>query len=148
MLFRSSISGIPQERLRQKAIRQSEKLLPRRERNAAILARTPYAFVFADGSLVFHNPHCKGLLAAKQIHGTMSYEKVAQKRRPCKLCNPVPKPPENSRSHRKGISVMLITGQVRQLPRKHCVGYCHYRGHRSEERRVGKECRSRWSPYH
>ena len=22
------------------------------------------------------------------------------------------------------------------------------RGHRSEERRVGKECRSRWSPYH
>ena len=23
-----------------------------------------------------------------------------------------------------------------------------YYGHRSEERRVGKECRSRWSPYH
>ena len=23
-----------------------------------------------------------------------------------------------------------------------------YRAHRSEERRVGKECRSRWSPYH
>src|SRR2546422_2387061 len=23
-----------------------------------------------------------------------------------------------------------------------------YREHRSEERRVGKECRSRWSPYH
>src|ERR1039458_10455336 len=26
---------------------------------------------------------------------------------------------------------------------KHCQA-----GHRSEERRVGKECRSRWSPYH
>ena len=27
---------------------------------------------------------------------------------------------------------------------------CGYRGYviRSEERRVGKECRSRWSPYH
>src|SRR2546429_8559180 len=24
----------------------------------------------------------------------------------------------------------------------------HHRGARSEERRVGKECRSRWSPYH
>src|SRR5256886_7528251 len=24
----------------------------------------------------------------------------------------------------------------------------HYDGSRSEERRVGKECRSRWSPYH
>src|SRR2546427_10726947 len=23
-----------------------------------------------------------------------------------------------------------------------------YQAHRSEERRVGKECRSRWSPYH
>ena len=24
----------------------------------------------------------------------------------------------------------------------------HHDKHRSEERRVGKECRSRWSPYH
>src|SRR5690242_5489528 len=28
-----------------------------------------------------------------------------------------------------------------------CVLHCFFRG-RSEERRVGKECRSRWSPYH
>ena len=29
-----------------------------------------------------------------------------------------------------------------------CTGTaCHVRGARSEERRVGKECRSRWSPY-
>ena len=26
--------------------------------------------------------------------------------------------------------------------------YLLYRKNRSEERRVGKECRSRWSPYH
>ena len=26
--------------------------------------------------------------------------------------------------------------------------YEDLREHRSEERRVGKECRSRWSPYH
>ena len=25
---------------------------------------------------------------------------------------------------------------------------CSIEGYRSEERRVGKECRSRWSPYH
>ena len=25
---------------------------------------------------------------------------------------------------------------------------CDFEGARSEERRVGKECRSRWSPYH
>ena len=28
------------------------------------------------------------------------------------------------------------------------VKYVFVAGHRSEERRVGKECRSRWSPYH
>ena len=34
-----------------------------------------------------------------------------------------------------------------------CINVCIFRGFlpnafRSEERRVGKECRSRWSPYH
>ena len=28
------------------------------------------------------------------------------------------------------------------------LGHILYVAHRSEERRVGKECRSRWSPYH
>ena len=28
------------------------------------------------------------------------------------------------------------------------AGHYEYVGIRSEERRVGKECRSRWSPYH
>ena len=28
------------------------------------------------------------------------------------------------------------------------TGIEHNQEHRSEERRVGKECRSRWSPYH
>ena len=28
------------------------------------------------------------------------------------------------------------------------VAYLEEKGIRSEERRVGKECRSRWSPYH
>ena len=30
----------------------------------------------------------------------------------------------------------------------HIVGLLGPNGSRSEERRVGKECRSRWSPYH
>src|SRR3989449_1884316 len=28
------------------------------------------------------------------------------------------------------------------------IVFCGHRAGRSEERRVGKECRSRWSPYH
>src|SRR5256885_9813933 len=31
---------------------------------------------------------------------------------------------------------------------EHVAGERQRRGQRSEERRVGKECRSRWSPYH
>ena len=30
----------------------------------------------------------------------------------------------------------------------HIMKEYSYYGYRSEERRVGKECRSRWSPYH
>ena len=35
-----------------------------------------------------------------------------------------------------------------QLPERNAVNIEKYREIRSEERRVGKECRSRWSPYH
>ena len=33
-------------------------------------------------------------------------------------------------------------------PRDAIIRHCRYVVKRSEERRVGKECRSRWSPYH
>ena len=37
-----------------------------------------------------------------------------------------------------------IVGSASESGKTICVGY----DERSEERRVGKECRSRWSPYH
>ena len=40
----------------------------------------------------------------------------------------------------------LLKGTVVQVPAQNVVVYTSV--HRSEERRVGKECRSRWSPYH
>src|SRR5260370_11454270 len=33
-------------------------------------------------------------------------------------------------------------------PQRYCMEHCEADIVRSEERRVGKECRSRWSPYH
>ena len=36
-------------------------------------------------------------------------------------------------------------GNLTQMANENIVAFCDVR---SEERRVGKECRSRWSPYH
>ena len=45
------------------------------------------------------------------------------------------------------VSQSTISGRVQELERE--VGQTLFtRAERSEERRVGKECRSRWSPYH
>ena len=44
---------------------------------------------------------------------------------------------------RNGMTFDMGDGQVWQV-----VEFQHVKPGRSEERRVGKECRSRWSPYH
>ena len=42
----------------------------------------------------------------------------------------------------------LKNGYPFELRRPEYAKEVHFGGYRSEERRVGKECRSRWSPYH
>ena len=61
----------------------------------------------------------------------------------------------NLASHEKKIQKESIQRINDSLERAHLMGakivviHAGYYGeHRSEERRVGKECRSRWSPYH
>src|SRR2546430_17510450 len=49
----------------------------------------------------------------------------------------------------KGRNVQIVLLKVRHDGCPHGVERDHFAGRmRSEERRVGKECRSRWSPYH
>ena len=43
--------------------------------------------------------------------------------------------------YRKGVEIKSKEGKILEATGKNPYG-------RSEERRVGKECRSRWSPYH
>src|SRR6266436_6340280 len=43
--------------------------------------------------------------------------------------------------HHRTTETLLVEPNGKQM-------YAHRRQTRSEERRVGKECRSRWSPYH
>ena len=44
--------------------------------------------------------------------------------------------------------VGTVTPNVAEAVKNAKAGQVRYRSDRSEERRVGKECRSRWSPYH
>ena len=48
-----------------------------------------------------------------------------------------------------GQAVPFIPGLLRLTFVKNTgAAFSSFEGQRSEERRVGKECRSRWSPYH
>ena len=40
------------------------------------------------------------------------------------------------------------TSEMGEVDRAALAQFQRHMGYRSEERRVGKECRSRWSPYH
>ena len=49
----------------------------------------------------------------------------------------------------KQVNILLkSTGEIKRIIRDKKMTITEYTDIRSEERRVGKECRSRWSPYH
>ena len=47
-----------------------------------------------------------------------------------------------------GAVIVAADGTVLAVAGNRVERDCDPTAHRSEERRVGKECRSRWSPYH
>ena len=53
------------------------------------------------------------------------------------------RPPFNQQANCDFVSNVAVYAQNRQKALRNCC-----QSMRSEERRVGKECRSRWSPYH
>ena len=56
-------------------------------------------------------------------------------------------------NHKGGVAkttslLNLAAGIARMYKKRVCIIDADPQANRSEERRVGKECRSRWSPYH
>ena len=47
-----------------------------------------------------------------------------------------------------GMAVLVVVGRILALDPRLALTATANCAHRSEERRVGKECRSGWSPYH
>ena len=53
-----------------------------------------------------------------------------------------------SRVSKMGMGAVAVTDHGNIFAAVEFYNECKRQGVRSEERRVGKECRSRWSPYH
>lgn len=140
-----------------------KKVISKQERNADILARTQYNFVFTPASHVFHRPSCKMMLRASGINGSVYYKTAAKNRRPCKLCRPepnekvaVPKEkvtPSQSPTSRKApqeeiVVARLLGNQRIQIPKSKLVGCCHNMIHpgkltakiMQEHDCIGKQC--------
>lgn len=66
------------------------------ERNADILIRCQYTYIYSPASSVFHKYTCKTMLSAHTILGTGKYNSCLEKGlRPCKLCHPTRDDPPN-----------------------------------------------------
>lgn len=125
--------------------------LTRRELNAQQLAQTPYHYIYLPHSQVFHRRDCKLVLNAREFRGCTLYRTAAKKRRPCKVCRPVPiytaeqalanlekarkqalKLEENRRQQQyrnEVIRARMLGGQTISIRRKLLVGCCHYHLH-------------------
>src|SRR5256885_7437327 len=76
-------------------------------------------------------------VCSSDLRGQESGRKGDEEREPATLCHRsrVPRPP-------------ALTLGIDRRDASHAKYPHRYQERRSEERRVGKECRSRWSPYH
>lgn len=142
----------------------TKKVISKQERNADILARAQYNFVFTPDSLVFHRPSCKLMLRVNDIQGSVYYKTAAKNRRPCKLCHPEPceetpniqgeaappKSPVSSKAPQKTIVVARLLGNQRiSISKSKLVGCCHNMIHpgkltakmMNEHDCLGKQCR-------
>ena len=113
-----------------------------RERNADIVTRTQYNYIYTADSSVFHRRGCKLCLGGKNILGSKYYDASAKDRRPCKACNPIPNlelSPNNapeairrapihlplySASNKEVITTKMVSGETINIRRGHIVGWC------------------------
>lgn len=162
----SLLSTLEIEQKKQKPVQvhTAKKAVNIRERNADILARVQYNFVFTPDSAVFHKPTCKLMLRANDIKGSIYYKTAAKNRRPCKLCHPSPddditipqgkapqsQPPVIRKPVQKTVVFTRLLGNQKvQITKGKLVGCCHNIIHpgkltvkiMEEHDCIGKQCR-------
>lgn len=106
------------------------RILANAARNTAMLQKTSYRYIYTPTSSVFHQPGCKRALQANEIIGCERYKTACRKRRPCKLCKPMPPEPavQTSEPERPVETLqkirLLDQSVVLTYPHK-IVGCCH-----------------------
>lgn len=140
------LKWMPEKKKRFEDTKQQLRL--RREQNLKWMEQEPFAYLYLDGSPVFHQCGCKALLNSETIQGCIRYEKAMRTRRPCKLCRPMPDPererriiarmsvrgPKKLRSPEEWdgnevITTFLLGSERIAIKRKKLVGCCHNRLH-------------------
>ncbi len=116
-----------------------KKTIDRRERNADILSRAEYNYIYTPNSKVFHRPNCHLMRNAIDINGSVYYKTAIKGRVPCRVC----RPEQNERPQKtkakaeqeravstqpielKLISARLLGDQWIDITNVKIVGCCH-----------------------
>lgn len=117
------------------------KTVDRRTKNADILSRVEYKYIYSPNSKVFHKPSCHLMLNAIDIKGCVYYKTAINGRVPCRICHPEPdeRPQTTKVKARNGqegtasprpvkkklISVRLLGNRWIEITNVKIVGYCH-----------------------
>lgn len=135
-----------------------KRIISKAKRNAALLRKTNYNYVYTPTSGIFHRPICKRILQANKIIGCELYKTACKRRRPCKSCSPMP--PEPARPVAPAAqkptpptetlqSIRLFDQNVILTYPHKIVGCCHNQIHPGKMTRklmqahdcLGKQCR-------
>lgn len=116
-----------------------KKRADRRERNADILSRAEYNYIYTPNAKVFHRPNCHLMHNAIDINGSVYYKTAIKGRVPCRVCRPEPNErPQKAKVkgeqekavstqpiEKKLISARLLGNQWVEITNVKIVGCCH-----------------------
>src|SRR5258706_1933975 len=102
--------------------------------------------VSEDGAVCFYHVDRNGRPQCSALHDFAPDENVTAER--ADLQGVVDRAAARAGHHRVGGAVTILLRELAQVRYEFQVAVPIGFEKRSEERRVGKECRSRWSPYH
>lgn len=158
-----SAFGYDKMAVREAAREAPKGMADRRARNADILSRVQYNYIYTPSSKVFHRPSCHLMRNAVSINGCIYYKTAVNGRVPCRICHPEPNERQITAKTKEGrepgasprpiekkvVSARLLGDKWIEITNVKIVGYCHNLIHpgmmtrkiMEEHDCVGKNCK-------